>query len=295
MKMTENNQEYTPPASDRQLYINEATSVSPALIIFLLDISGSMGQKMPDGYTRIETVETALHWIVKQMVKLALENGVILPRYRIGMIGYSDDVFDILGGIQTIDVVAKKGIPKLQRMNQTDPARGFRYARRLVKEEISSWDNDAMTVNPAPLIIHLTDAEFTEKFEAPEEIVKDIKNIVVPDGPVLVENIYISNRLNTQSIDPQKWPGYLHGTDLGDEYANRLLMMSSRIPDAYREGMIDDHKLNIQEGAALMFPGNLKEFIQYGFVVATGSSGVKARLGKTSPPPKKNQEWETDQ
>jgi len=92
------------------MYQNRATSIDPALVIFLLDISGTMSKPFGGG-TRIQVVQNALKMTITRMVQYSLRNKEIRPRYRIAMIAYSNDVYDLLPGVQTIDIVAKKEYP----------------------------------------------------------------------------------------------------------------------------------------------------------------------------------------
>ena len=79
-----------------------ATSQTPALVIYLIDVSGSMESPFY-GKNRIEIVMDSLSVVLQQMVFRCTKGGRISPRYRIAMYAYSEKVYDILGGIKTID------------------------------------------------------------------------------------------------------------------------------------------------------------------------------------------------
>ncbi|MBC7250255.1 MAG: hypothetical protein H5T62_08215 [Anaerolineae bacterium] len=90
------------------LYDILATSKTPALIIYLLDVSASMNEKLG----------------ARRCISL---------RYRIGMYAYSDHVYDLLRGIKTVDQVAQLGgrtfhdaqhrpCPRLRPGGETPPA-----------------------------------------------------------------------------------------------------------------------------------------------------------------------------
>ncbi len=67
-----------------------ATAKTPALIIYLLDVSGSMDERL-DGQPRIDHVNKALNGVLTQMVFRSTKGVVVSPRYRIALIAYSDN------------------------------------------------------------------------------------------------------------------------------------------------------------------------------------------------------------
>ena len=249
------------------MYQNFATANTQALIVFLLDVSGSMGKPMPGSKSRIQVVREALKVTVTEMVQRSLKNKELRPRYRVAMIAYSDDVYDVLSGVKPIDVVAKMGIPKLEPLNRSDTTKGFRYVKKIIEQEKSLL----APASPAPLVIHLTDGELTSR-EDPEPVVREIQQIMVPDGNVLVENVFISDELKVVIPDAAAWPGYKPGEDVGNQYGNRLLAMSSYLPEMYRIVM-SELGFSIQEGTAMMYPGIRPEFVQMAFVMSTTSRG----------------------
>jgi len=247
------------------MYQIKATSNSQALVIFLLDVSGTMGKPFGGG-TRIQVVQNALKMTITQMVQYSLKNKEIRPRYKVAMIAYSDDVFDILSGIQTIDVVAKKGIPKLEPLNRTDTTKGLKYVKKILDQE----KRNITKANPAPLVIHMTDGDYTST-EDPEPVVREIQNIIVDDGPVLMANLFVSDELKVSSA-ATAWPGYFRNDDLHNPYANRLLSFSSQLPDLYLEN-IGELGYSIQKGTVMMYPGVSPEFVQMAFIMGTASNG----------------------
>jgi hypothetical protein len=126
-----------------------------------------------------------------------------------------------------------------------------------------------MRDHPAPLVCHLTDGGATGA--DPEPIVKRIMQMSVPDGNVLVENIFISPDVLPEPIrDPKRWPGIMADTVLRDEQANKLKNMSSPIPESYRTMMIESG-YRIEKGALLLFPGNNPELVSLGFQMSAAT------------------------
>ena len=166
-----------------------------------------------------------------------------MPRYKVAMFAYSDHVYDLLDGVRSVDEILEYGIPELSPMLTTETAKVFREAEKLIKEELESMDNC-----PAPLVCHLTDGEYTG--EDPEPVAKNIMELSVPDGNVLLENIFISDDILEKPIkDPNLWPGILPDTPLKSDYAEKLQRISSKIPESYRMIMLE-HNFHLSEDAS---------------------------------------------
>ena len=237
-----------------------ATSQTPALIIYALDVSGSMSSGLK-GHTRIDVVMDALSATLQQMVFRCTKGGQISPRYRIAMFAYSDRVYDILGGVMSIDQVANLGVPNLSTMRATSTDLAFTAVENLLNQELPNLNNC-----PAPLVCHMTDGEYTGA--DPEPIVRRIMALGNSDGNVLVENIFVSDDLLGEKIpDPMKWQGITNNTKLTNEYAIKLRSMSSTLPESYRI-MMAESGYHITPGAAMMLPGMSPELVEMGFVMS---------------------------
>lgn len=244
-------------------YRRLATAKTPALIIYLLDVSASMTMLI-GGRRRIDVVSEALSAALRQMVHYSTKGAAIAPRYRIAMLAYSDEVYDLLDGVRTIDHVARQGLPVLSPMRSTDTAKAFQYVENLLKRELPGLQN-----SPAPLICHMTDAELTG--DDPTEVVKRIMAMGNTDGRVLLENIYISDDiLESEPLDPYHWPGILPHTILRNEYARKLFSISSPLPGSYREMMLEAG-YQIADKAVMMLPGENAELVKMGFVMSTST------------------------
>ncbi len=240
-----------------------ATSTTPALIIYVLDVSASMAQPL-GAKRRIDVVVDALTAALRQMVFRSTKGGRLSPRYRVAMLAYSDHVYDILDGVKTIDEVARLGVPDLGPLRTTDTARGFAHAERLLEAELP-----ALSAGPAPLVCHMTDGEFTG--EDPEPIARRIMDMSVPDGNVLVENIFITDRILSDEIsDPTKWPGIQAGTELTNDYALKLRSISSPLPESYR-AMMQEYNYHLAKGALMLLPGISPELVAMGFQMSAAT------------------------
>lgn len=244
------------------MYTTFATSQTPALVIYLLDLSASMNTEL-DGKPRVQVVREALRSAMQQMIYRSTKGSILSPRYRVAIIGYSDEVRDVYGGVRTIKEVAGWS-PDLQTMRTTDTALGFSMVERLLKAELPN-----MKDCPAPLVCHMTDGEYTG--DNPSPIVERIKRMRVPDGYVLVENIFISNTVLAKPIgDPRQWQGITSRTRFCDKYATMLRDLSSPLPESYR-GMMIEMNYDISQDAVMMLPGTSPELVAMGFQMSAST------------------------
>lgn len=248
------------------MYTTPANSKTPALIIYLLDVSGSMGE--PCGSTtRVNAVTTALEKVVVRMVQRSTKGTIVAPRYRLAMYAYSSQVIDLLGGIKTIEEVAKLGIPKLTTLDMTDTAAAFLEAEKLLKAELPNLQD-----HPAPLVCHMTDGEYNGGDPMP--VVQRIMSMAVPDGNVLVENIYV--REGGVSVpDAHAWPGISSDSQLSDPFSKTLLNMSSPIPDSYLSVM-KEFQYHLDPGAKMFFPADTTDLVELGFAMSSATPVTSA-------------------
>jgi hypothetical protein len=240
-----------------------ATTRTPALIVYLLDVSASMSQPLGDR-RRIDVVMDALGMALRQMVFRSTRGGRLAPRYRIAMLAYSDHVYDLLDGVITIDRVAHLGVPELSPMRTTETARAFAQAEKLLEAELPN-----LASCPAPLVCHMTDGESTGA--DPEPIARRIMAMRVPDGPVLVENIFISDRILPEPVgDASIWPGILPTTPLASDYAVKLRSMSSRLPNSYREVLVEN-SYRLDQDAVMLLPGMSADLVALGFQMSAAT------------------------
>jgi hypothetical protein len=233
------------------------------LIIYLLDASLSMNQPL-GGKRRCEVVTEALQAAINSMVGRATKGSIISPRYRVAMLAYSTHVYDLLDGIEPIDELAQRGVPKLKPHATTETAKAFEQARDILRKELPNLQNC-----PAPLVCHLTDGEYTG--DDPEPIVRDIMQMAVPDGNVLVENIFISDTLLPKPIEnPHSWSGVTPKTRFKNAYARKLKVLSSSLPSSYHKMMLE-MGYAMSPDALMMIPGTASELVGLGFQMSAST------------------------
>ena len=244
-------------------YTIMATSKTPMLIVYLLDVSASMSQPLGNK-RRVEVVMDSLTAAVRQMVFRSTKGGRLAARYHLALLAYSDHVYDLLGGIKTIDQIAALGVPELSPMRTTETAKAFIQAEKLLQAELPN-----LRESPAPLVCHMTDGENTGA--DPEPIAKRIMEMAVPDGNVLVENIFISDDILPQPItDPTQWAGILPDTKLMKDHARKLRAMSSTVPESYRAMMLENN-YHLDPKAVMMLPGINPELVAMGFQMSAAT------------------------
>jgi hypothetical protein len=248
-------------------YDTRASDKTPALVIYLVDVSSSMNQNM-GGKRRIDLVSDTLRNTFHAMVNYSSKGGTISPRYRVAVYAYNDDVFDVLGGIKTVDRPLDVVFPDSKMKGMTNAAIGFIAVEKLLQQELPQLANC-----PAPRVIHITDGEYNGS--DPKPIVRRIMSMSVPDGNVLVAHIFISDDLPTvqQTVDSQ-WGGLLTSTDLNSSYANELRDLSSPLPKSYYF-MMEENGYRIQDGALMMLPGKTPEFIKMGFAMSMATPNLE--------------------
>lgn len=245
------------------MYTKSATTLTPATIIYLIDISNSMND--PCGSeTKIMTVKLALSATIKEMARRSMADGSLQRRYKIAIVAYNDTVQDILGGIRDLSEVLQTGIPDLQASGSSNTANGFAQVEALLQQHMA----EALPC-PTPLVCHLTDGLFTTT--DPTAVIKRICAMSVTDGSVLLENIFVANdTLQKSSDDLHQWRGVLKSSELKDEYARFLYRLSSPLPESYRNN-INSFGYNLQPGTAMFFPGLSIDLIRLAFSISAAT------------------------
>lgn len=245
------------------MYTQPATTLTPALVIYLIDASDSMNE--PCGSTtKIAMVNSLLQATLRDMARRCMRGGVLRPRYKIAILAYSRKVLNVLQGVRDLPTVLQQGMPELTASGVTDTEEGFTAVEQLLKEQLP----DLMD-SPAPLVCHLTDAGFTTKDPAP--IIQRIQALGVNDGPTLVEHIYVADHmLRIPTLDWTAWGGARNRSELNNPYARYLFSLASLLPETYRHS-INDYGYTLQPGAKLFFPGAQADLMRLAFVASTAT------------------------
>lgn len=248
---------------DQALYTQPATSLNPALVIYLIDASHSMNDPC-NGTTKMDIVNQALKNALNDMIRRSLRDGVVQKRYKIAIFAYNTSVVDVLGGVRDLPDIWKQGNPVIHASGETDTSIGFLAVETLLQQQLGMLHHA-----PAPFVCHLTDALITTTDPSP--IVQRIQQMRVRDGNVLVGNVYVADRMLRKSVpDWMRWEGVHKAGQLTNDYARLLLRLSSPLPETYRQN-INNNGYNLQQGAALFFPGIHTNLMRLAFAVSTAT------------------------
>ena len=117
------------------LYIQTATSRTPALVIYLIDALRFMDN--PCGSTtKIEVVSKAIRETIQEMVRRSMRDGVVHPLYKIAIFAYHTKVEDVLGGICDLPDPLKHGVPPITASGETDTIAGFMAVETLLQNHL---------------------------------------------------------------------------------------------------------------------------------------------------------------
>lgn len=244
-------------------YTQPATTLTPALVIYLIDASQSMNDRC-GSTTKIDVVNIALKNAIKDMVRRSMCDGVVQRRYKIAIFAYSTKVIDVLDGICDLPELVRAGMPILSAGGKTDTAAGFAAVEQLLEAHLAEFQRC-----PTPLICHLTDAQFTSRDPSP--IVQRIQEFSVNDGPVLVENIYVADNMLRKPVQNwYEWGGVLKARQLTNVYAKLLFSLSSPLPESYRQN-INNYGYHLQPGSSLFFPGTHTHLVRLAFAISAAT------------------------
>jgi hypothetical protein len=218
---------------------------------------------MPCGSTtKIELVNKVLRETIQEMVRRSMRDGIVQPHYKIALFAYNTKVEDMLGGICDLPDLIKHGVPAISADGETDTTAGFMAVETLLQNHLRKFE-DA----PAPLVCHLTDGLITGS--NPASVVKRIKAMAVNDGPVLVENVYVADKMLRSSVpDWSQWPGVFKPKQLTNAYAKFLFHLSSPLPESYRQN-INNYGYGLRKEATFFFPGTQTGLVRLAFPIST--------------------------
>ncbi|HLI70306.1 MAG TPA: vWA domain-containing protein [Ktedonobacteraceae bacterium] len=244
-------------------FTRPATVLTPALVVYLIDASHSMNEAYGT-MTRMDVVNDALKEAMKAMVRRSVYNGVVQRRYKLAILAYTTKVVDVLGGIRDLPEVIKRGVPVISAGGETDTAGAFKAVEALLRQHLSEYQT-----SPAPLVCHFTDALLNSADPAP--VVRRIQALRVQDGPVLVENVYIAEKVFRKPVeDWHQWRGVVKANQLSNDYARLLYRLSSPLPETYRQN-INEAGYHLQKGAALFFSGTHMDFIRLALPISAAT------------------------
>lgn len=266
-------------------YERKVERAHPALIVMILDDSGSMSTSMAGTTdTRYQWVERYSGIILKELLARCMEvsgeNPTVRPRYYLDVIKYGssvqtwqtgaegDEELDIGAAATKFTDTGSLGLSG--GLGGTDTASAFQFALARIEKALQK---ERFKNSFPPIVFHLTDGE---SHTDAEPIAQQIMNLSSSDGNVLLVNGYIGTSTTLNYKDPNDFPGYLTEQEVGSNQDNlRLFRMSSVIPDTMRENLVNDGIFpSIRENARLFFDVRTREMLKH-VIQVVGSGGSR--------------------
>jgi uncharacterized protein YegL len=230
-------------------------TTSPGHIVYLVDLSGSMENK-------VDYTIDALYSVFRTLVGMCAKGREVKPRLSCTVIGYNYDA-KVIWNDMPIAEIAKKvkaykdsKIPLFDKNGEFKPQ--YQTCMRLAfdeaKKDIEKWINKQTKANlsvPAPIVINITDGYPFEGKELKKEDVlsrtlqsaQALKNISIPDGHVRLFNIHHDpESQNSMLMFPSQCPS---------NPAEKFLFESSSVMEG---GMLNSARLRFKatDGARCM-------------------------------------------
>lgn len=263
----------------------QISSTKPALIIFLLDQSGSMADEIGNNSatSKSDALADAINDIIMEIGGRCLSKGEIRNRFELAVIGYGQDndhaqsawqgelagrwivsiseVYEKPLGVREgipywINPIAKAGTPM---------ANAFNNAFRLANDWIN-WGNHSECF--PPIIINITDGAPTDAGSGNKNLLREIENISglgTALGHPLILNIHISEGKGDELLFPETI-----NTKSTTQYAQLLFNISSYLtPEMIETARSKGY--NIGVGAkGYVYNGNAKQLYDF---LSIGSLG----------------------
>ena len=268
-------------------YSAEISRDNPTCILFVIDQSGSMDERMSTGKSKAEFVADVLNKTIYTLVTNCTKADGVRNYFDVGVIGYGGNgVGAGLGGalagklISPITDLATSPLRVENRTRLEDDGAGGVLERQIkfpvwftptssggtpmcaaltkAAEALVGWCDSHPHCYP-PTILHVTDGASSDG--DPERIASAIHQISTQDGECLLFNIHVST-LQGETI---QFPSSDHS--LSDEYAKLLFRMSSVLP-SHVANMATDKGYGLSDGArGFMFnadPRDIANFFDIG-------------------------------
>lgn len=274
-------------------YTAEVSRVHPGCVLFLLDESYSMSDRMGSG-SKADAVAAILNRTLQDLiVRCAKEDG-IRDYFDVGVLGYhSERVRNGLDGaldsktFHPISHFESHPLRLEERMRKMDDGAGglvehpvkfpvwyephteggtpMRAALTKVAEDLAVWC-DAHPASFPPVVLHLTDGESTDG--NPEPVAEAIRQLQTDDGNVVLMNIHISPVSDRRIEFPDR------DDDLPNRAAKLLFGMSSMLPAGMVAVARDMNYPVTDASRAFMFNAQSTDIVQF-FEIGTRATSLR--------------------
>ena len=239
-------------------YTAEISRATPSCLLFLIDQSGSMSDRVGEasGRSKADRLADAINRLLYELIIRCTKNQAEGPRnyYDVGVIGYGNGVGSALGGplagrdLVPIREVADHPARVESRQRKVEDGTGglieetvkfalwfdpvasggtpMGQALRQACALLEPWVQAHATSFP-PIVINITDGEATDG--DPRPLAEALHTLATADGNVLLFNLHLSARPGAPVLYPES------EASLPDEFARQLFQMSSLLPPHIRE------------------------------------------------------------
>ena len=269
-------------------YTAEISRANPTCFLFLIDQSGSMGERFGGelNKTKAQGVADAINRLLETLITRCSKGDYIADRYLVGLIGYGGEVslgfpIDALGGsiVQPVSLIDQHPLRIEERIRRSDDGTGRLLEQRV---KLPMWLEPKaagktpmcgafqaaydvlcgfVTEHPVcfpPIVINITDGMATDG-DAGQVLqwAMALRALASRDGNVLLLNVHVSARGERPVLLPTD------ETNLPDDYARLLFRMSSPLPPAMlRQAQILEE--SVSEGAVgFAFNADLASVIMF--------------------------------
>lgn len=267
----------------------------PTAFLFLVDQSGSMGDRMASSEkTKAHFVADVLNRTFMDLVTRCTKSDGVRDYFHIGVIGYGaqgaqNSLQGALGGQVLNAISALEANPlrvETRRRKMDDGAGGIIEqsvkfpvwfepqsnggtpmceAIRRAGEELAAWCDMHPNSYP-PTVLHVTDGESTDG--DPEPLADTLRQFSTQDGNILLLNLHVS----AQAGHPISFPASESG--LPDQYAKALFRMSSELPSHLVKAVQEKgHKVS-NESRGYVFNAEAGEIVDF-FDIGTRASQLR--------------------
>lgn len=232
-------------------YVAEISRSNPTALLFLVDQSGSMNDKMSSERSKAQQVADVLNRTLATLIIRCTKPEGTRNYFDIGVIGYgSNGAYNGFQGalgasiLHPIAAIEASPLNIEERKKKVDDGAGGIIEQAIkfpvwfephanggtpmcqaitkAAEELVAWCDSHPSCYP-PTVLHITDGESTDG--DPEQLASQLQQIQTNDGSVLMFNLHVS----TSGGNPVEFPASESG--LPDNYAKMLFRMSSLLPE----------------------------------------------------------------
>ena len=264
------------------MYEKKISTANAGLIGGVVDYSGSTTDPFPG------TTDPVYMWILRYYGIIMMElltrctnvqgnQANIKSRYFNSFVIYGskpqvwgDPVMDIESTVKKFKD-ADNSFGLSGHLGGTDTRAAFEKMYDILKDAIQE---ERFKNSFPPMVFHLTDG-LSHSDATP--IVDKIKQLSTSDGNVLVVNGFIGTETSLEYKGPEDFPGYTTEDEAGPSKDNiRLFNMSSEIPEAIYQNLVDDGIFpNLRKDCRLFFDVRTKEMLKH-VIQVVGSIGSRA-------------------